>query len=103
MFDPAPGSEPRLRPIDQQQIDQLYALPPEQFTAARNELAKSLRADGQKSEADTVRGLKRPSVGAWVLNQLARTRPQEVRRLIEAGERLRKIQASGKGDLRASA
>jgi hypothetical protein len=101
VFDPAPGSEPRLRPIDQQQIDQLYALPPEQFTAARNELAKSLRADGQKSEADTVRGLKRPSVGAWVLNQLARTRPQEVRRLIEAGERLRKIQASGKGDVRA--
>jgi hypothetical protein len=96
------SSRLRLRLIDQQEIDQLYALPPEQFTAARNELAKSLRGDGRKSDAETVLGLKRPSLGAWVLNQLARMRPQEIIRLVEAGERLRTIQASGKGDLRVA-
>jgi hypothetical protein len=96
------SSQPRLRLIDQQGIDQLYSVPPEQFTAARNELANSLREDGQRSDAEKVRGLRRPSLGAWVLNQLARTRPQEIARLVKAGERLRKIQASGKGDLRVA-
>jgi hypothetical protein len=46
--------------------------------------------------------LRKPSVGAWLLNQLARTRPKEVGRLVDAGEKLRKVQASGKGDLRAA-
>lgn len=96
------SSRPKLRLIGQQEIDQLYALPPEQFTAARNELAKSLREDGRRSDAEAVLALKRPSLGAWVLNQLARTQPQEIIQLIKAGERLRKIQASGKGDLRAA-
>jgi hypothetical protein len=88
--------------LDEQALDRLYTLPPEEFTAARNELAKSLRDEGGRAEADVVRGLRRPSPAAWVLNQLARTRAKEIRGLVEAGERLRKIQASGKGDLRAA-
>jgi hypothetical protein len=88
--------------LDEQALDRLYTLPPEDFTAARNELAKSLRDEGRRAEADAVRGLRRPSPAAWVLNQLARARAKEIRGLVEAGERLRKIQASGKGDLRAA-
>lgn len=88
--------------LDEKELDRLYALPPEEFTAARNELAKSLRDEGRRDEAEVVRSLQRPSVGAWVLNQLARTRPTEIRSLVEAGKELRKVQASGKGDLRAA-
>ena len=95
---PLPPRLPRIEP----EVDQLYALPPEEFTSARNELAKSLRDGGHKEDADAVRALKKPSVGAWLLNQLARTRAKEVARLVDAGEKLRKVQATGKGDLRAA-
>lgn len=85
-----------------QAVERLYTLPFDQFTAARNELAKSLREAGRKAEAEEVRRLQRPSIGAWALNQLARKHPKELRALIQAGQRLRKVQASGKGDLRAA-
>ena len=40
--------------------------------AARNELAKRLAKDGEKERADEVRGLAKPSVPVWAINQLAR-------------------------------
>ena len=83
-------------------LDRLYELSPDEFTSARNELAKSLRADGRRAEADEVAALRKPTLGAWVSNQLARTRGDSVRALVEAGELLRKVQATGKGDLRAA-
>ncbi|MGH9179173.1 MAG: hypothetical protein ACRD0N_11565 [Acidimicrobiales bacterium] len=43
----------------------LYALDPEEFTAARNELAKQLRAEGRRDHATAVGKLRRPSVTAW--------------------------------------
>ena len=47
------------------EIDQLYQLPPDQFTAARNALAKTA---GDK--AAMVKALEKPSVAAWAVNQL---------------------------------
>ena len=66
--------------------DDLYALPLEEFTAARNALAK---------EQPEVKELKKPSRAAWTVNQLARERPKDVRALVEAGRKLRKAQAGG--------
>jgi len=37
-----------------------------------------------------------------LLNQLARSRAKEVGRLVDAGKKLRQVQTSGKGDLRAA-
>jgi hypothetical protein len=69
--------------------DALYELRPEDFTAARNALAKELRAAGDKASAAEVAGLRRPSVGAWALNQVARQHPELIASALRAGDRLR--------------
>jgi hypothetical protein len=72
--------------------DELYGLPPADFTGARDELARRLRHEGLRDEAKAVKALRRPTVAAWALNQLARRRPDEVERLLATGKRLRKAQ-----------
>lgn len=71
--------------MDIEGVDELFALPPAEFTAARNALVKQLRADKRREDADAVKSLRRPSVPAWALNQAARQDPAAVERLIEAG------------------
>ena len=75
----------------------LYGLPLEEFTKARDELAKELRRAGKKEAADEVKALRKPSVSTWTVNQLARRRPQDVRALVKAGEELRKAQRAAVG------
>ncbi len=72
--------------------DDLYALPVEEFTKARDELAKELRQAGKKEAADEVKSLRKPSVSAWAVNQAVRRRPQEAKALVKAGDELRKAQ-----------
>jgi len=71
---------------------ELYELPPEDFTRARDERAKALRKEGRRDEADAVKALRKPTVAAWALNQLARRRADDVERLLAAGEELRAAQ-----------
>ena len=81
-------------------IDALFQLPPDKFTAARNELAARLKAAGKDDEAARVKGLAKPPVSAWVVNQLFWKKRKSFDRLMTTGERLRKAQASqlrGKG------
>jgi len=73
-------------------LDRLYGLPREEFTGARNALVRELQKAGRKEEAEEVRALKKPSVSAWAVNQLARQHPQEVAGLVKAGDALRKAQ-----------
>jgi hypothetical protein len=70
----------------------LYGLPLEEFTAARNALAKQLAKAGDKAGAEAVKRLPKPSKPAWALNQLARRHPEDVEQLLAAGERLREAQ-----------
>src|SRR5919202_4879704 len=81
----------------EEELDRLYGLPLEDFTGARNALAARLRKEGNADAAGEVRGLPKPSVSAWLVNQLARRDPQGVRRLLDAGERLRRAQAAALG------
>lgn len=74
------------------ELDALYALPLEEFTKARNDLAGRLRRAHQAEAAAEVRGLRKPTVVAWTANQLARTETELVRRLTEAGAELRDVQ-----------
>lgn len=78
----------------------LYGLPLEEFTSARDAFAKELRKAGKKEAADEVKSLRKPSVSAWAVNQAARRRPQDVKRLVRAGGELRKAQRGvvGGGD-----
>jgi hypothetical protein len=78
-------------------VADLYGLPLEEFTKARDELAKELRRAGKKEAADEVKALRKPSVSAWTVNQLARRRPQDIRALVAAGDELRKAQRAAVG------
>ena len=68
-------------------VDELYAMAPGDFVAARNALAKQMKADGGRDEAAAVAKLKKPSVVAWALNQAVRADRDQVGALIEAAER----------------
>ncbi|HKB21051.1 MAG TPA: hypothetical protein VKC65_08575 [Gaiellaceae bacterium] len=76
----------------EREIDRLYALPLDEFTARRNELAKRLKKDGEADAAEQVTALVKPSIPAWTINQLARRQKKEVQALLSAGARLRKAQ-----------
>ena len=75
------------------EIDRLYALPLEEFTAERDDLAKRLRKEGDRDSAAAVKALKKPSVAAWAVNQVRRDRPDEVRQLIDVTEELHRVYA----------
>src|SRR5689334_4451410 len=69
-------------------IDRLYGLPLQEFTAARDALVKELRSEGEKERAAEVKKLAKPTRAAWAVNQLARSHPDEVRALVDAGAAL---------------
>jgi len=73
--------------------DRLYAGPLDDFVAARTTAAKEV-ARQDKGLAATVRGLPKPSVAAWALNMLARTRPDVLDGLSDLGARMRAAQES---------
>ncbi len=74
--------------------DELYALVPEAFTAARDERVRTLRRAGSRARALAVKELRRPSVSAWLVNALVRHRRSELERLLRLGEALREAQQS---------
>ena len=75
--------------VPEDRVDALYGLPLDEFTPSRDALAKELRGEGRREEADWVKALPKPSAPAWVVNQLARTQGQPSKRLLEAGDALR--------------
>jgi hypothetical protein len=70
----------------------LYQLPLEQFVATRDQLARRLRAAGDRATARQIAGLRRPPVSAWAANQLAHAAPNAVAQLLEAGATLLQAQ-----------
>jgi hypothetical protein len=89
-----------LSPDVEKEVDRLYALPLDEFTKARNELARRLAKSGQGDAASEVKQLAKPSIPVWAANQLARREPGELRALFRSGEELRKAQQralEGKG------
>jgi hypothetical protein len=72
--------------------EDLYGLPLEEFTPARDALAKELKAAGRKDEAAEVKALRKPTLAAWALNRAARDHPDAVERLRAVGADLRAAQ-----------
>jgi hypothetical protein len=70
----------------------LYQLPLEQFVATRDQLARRLRAAGDRATAREVAALRRPPVSAWAANQLAHAAPHALEEWLEAGAALRQAQ-----------
>jgi hypothetical protein len=69
-------------------VRELYTAAPEDFVAARDELAKQLRADGDDETAATVKKLRRPTVAAWAVDRVAGAEPGLLEELLSAGDRL---------------
>ena len=69
--------------------DELFGLAPEEFVAARDELARRLRREGDAEAARLVKAMRRPPLSAWAVNQLARGQEKALDQLLAAGERLR--------------
>ncbi|MFB8230156.1 hypothetical protein [Cellulosimicrobium sp. NPDC055967] len=70
-------------------VDGLFALPLEQFVVARTAAAKEIKASGDAVGAERVARLAKPTVAAWVVNQVARERPDDVAALVSLGDELR--------------
>ena len=69
-------------------IDDLYRAPLNEFTGARNALAKTLSGD----DAKRVRALAKPTLVPWAVNQVYWHARAAFDRLMKSGERLRKAQ-----------
>jgi hypothetical protein len=82
--------------------DQLYGRALDEFTAARNEAAATLRTQGRREEAEQVKALPKPNAAAWALNQLARKNAKELAGFLKAATALRDAQFGGRGDLKAA-
>lgn len=83
------------------EIDRLYQLPPDEFTTARNALAK-----GAGGEAKRIRALAKPPIAAWAVNQLYWKHSDLWNALIAAGENAqrahRAVLAGKSADVRAA-
>jgi hypothetical protein len=86
-------------------LDELYRLPPEEFTAARNASVKALKKAGQRERAAEVAAWRRPSPTDWALNVVAVEHDEAVASLLDAAAAARDAQAAAiegraGGDLR---
>jgi hypothetical protein len=73
-------------------LDELYTLPPAEFTAARDRHVLQAREAGDRTLAAAVSSLRKPTQAAWLANLLVRARPAEVESLLALGAALREAQ-----------
>jgi hypothetical protein len=78
--------------------DELYGLPPGEFTAARDERARAAKAAGRREDAAAIRKLARPTTSAWLVNQLSREASDGLGRLFEVADALQEAQRTLAGD-----
>jgi hypothetical protein len=84
-------------PLDEV-ADRLYALAPDDFVPARDEAVATARQAGDRELAGRIAKLRRPTVGAWLVNLLAHECPDLVAELLQLGDDLRAAQRNLRGD-----
>jgi hypothetical protein len=77
---------------DDPQVKALFREPPEAFIAARDALARARKNAGDPGAAGAIKKLRKPTVPAWALDQLADREPEGVDALLESGAELRAAQ-----------
>ncbi len=76
-------------PLDlEAELDRLYGVDFDEFVQQRTRLVRALREEGRRAEAGGVQELRKPSLPAWTVNQLARRRRKDVDLLLDASHRL---------------
>jgi hypothetical protein len=74
-----------MKPALETRIDDLYSLPLDEFTSARNTLAKTLTGNDKKE----VSALVKPALAMWIVNQLHWQDAPAYKALVDASEKLR--------------
>ena len=88
-------------------IDRLYTAPREEFVRERDALVRTLRKAGDRAVAAEVAALRKPTLVAWTVNQLAHKERRDIDLLLDAGKRIIDAQESsiskgGRADLDAA-
>jgi hypothetical protein len=73
-------------------VNQLYGVQPEEFLDARRQLALTTKCAGEPGLAKAIDSVRKPTVAAWAINQLARRRPEEIERLVTLAGSLHEAQ-----------
>ncbi|MFG2994845.1 hypothetical protein ACGFZK_37050 [Streptomyces sp. NPDC048257] len=71
-------------------IFELYGLKPADFTAARDAYVARARREKDTAAVAAIRGLRKPTLGVWAANLLARTHPDQAEALLRLGTELRR-------------
>ena len=88
-------------------IDRLYVAPREEFVRERDALVRALREAGDRDAAAEVGALRKPTLVAWTVNQLAHKERRDIDLLLDAGKRIidaqeASIAKGGRADLDAA-
>jgi hypothetical protein len=78
--------------FDEDVIRALYSAPPDEFMATRTELVDAARKDGDAAGAQAIGKLRKPTVGAWLVNALVHGDSSLVEQLVDLGARMRAAQ-----------
>lgn len=79
------------------ELDDLYGVKPEEFTALRTDLAAAAKKRGDAAAAKRIAAARRPTTAAWVVNLLVQTNADAKHSLADLGERLRAAHAAMDG------
>lgn len=78
-------------------LDALYGVPPDEFTALRKELAAAAKKRGDDDAARVIAASRRPTTAAWVVNRLIRADDTVRTRLGDLTDELRAAHADMDG------
>ena len=79
------------------ELDELYTVKPEEFTALRTDLAAAAKKRGDAAAAKRISAARRPTTAAWVVNRLVGSNDDVKHSLTDLGERLRAAHAAMDG------
>jgi hypothetical protein len=78
--------------------DELYGLPLDHFVPNRDRLAAEARKSKDSGLSQTLKTLAKPTLSAWVVNQMVRHHAEAIEQLLELGAALRKAEETLSGD-----
>ena len=80
--------------LDETLLRELYATPPPEFVAARNDLVKALKREKRREEAAALAALRRPGWEDWALNAVATSDADVVAGFAAAAAEVRDAQSA---------
>ena len=80
------------------ELDSLYWVQPDAFTAQRTKLTAAAKRRGDTAAAKRIAAARKPTTAAWIANRLVLRHKDAIERLADLGERLRAAHTSMDGD-----